>query len=119
MLKEMLARWGRKTPAVYAVLCTAQADGSNAKYRAGERHTMMVMVNTTESTVETSMAELLHMQGWSEIAVLEQQLLEVPFFSKDRAVSACYVSAVTSDGGLIVYDEPVEGLGAASNAHVQ
>lgn len=107
-LKEIIAWLGRKEPSVYAALCTARADGSVARYQAGDWHSILAMVRAEENEAESAIAALLQAQGWREVAIEEKKRLEVPFVSEDRRVRACYVCAVTSVGGTIVYSEPFD-----------
>ena len=114
LLREYIIRLGRKTPTVQAALCTASADGSVATYPAGVRRALLAMVRAEESQMEGAILALLQAQGWHDARIIESKQLEVPFLSGDREVRACYVNAVTSDGGVVVYTDPVEELEMAS-----
>ncbi len=108
-LREMLVRYGRRTPAVYAALCTARAGALAGRYPEGERHVILAMMSCPENEVETGIISLLESHGWRDVVIEESKLLETPFFSVDRQIRACYVSAMTSDGGLVVYSDPLDG----------
>jgi len=112
-LKEIIEWLGRREPEVYAALCTARADGSVRQYRAGQEHDILAMVRAGEHEVDHALAALLEREGWRDVVIEERKKLDVPFFTKDREVSACYVNAVTSDGGIIVYSDPVHGQAEA------
>lgn len=112
-LREIIEWLGRKEPEVYAALCTARSDGSLARYPAGEEHAILAMVRAEEMDVDQAIIALLEGEGWRSVVIEERRKLEVPFLSKDREVSACYINAVTSDGGIIVYTDPVYGQGTA------
>ena len=112
-LKEIIEWLGRREPEVYAALCTARADGSVRQYRAGQEHDILAMVRAGEHDVDHALTALLEREGWRDVVIEERKKLDVPFFTKDREVSACYVNAVTSDGGIIVYSDPVHGQAEA------
>jgi hypothetical protein len=107
LLREYILRLGRKAPTVQAALCVTT-------YPAGVRRALLAMVRAEESQMESAILSLLQPHGWHDIRIIESKQLEVPFLSDDREVRACYVNAVTSDGGVVVYTDPVEELEMAS-----
>jgi hypothetical protein len=107
-LREIIVRYGRKTPTAYAALCTARAGALLGRYPAGEHHSILAMIRCDESEVETAVTALVQSHGWRNVVIEEWKLLEMPFFSTDRQVRACYVSAMTSDGGLVVYTDTLD-----------
>ncbi|MDE1178763.1 MAG: hypothetical protein PW789_19485 [Edaphobacter sp.] len=106
-LREIMVRLGRKAPTVQAGLCTARAGELPGRYPAGERHVILAMIHCNACDVETAIITLLESHGWRDVVVEEHKQLEVPFLSEDRQIRSCYVSAVTSDGGFVVYSEPI------------
>jgi hypothetical protein len=93
---------------VWAVLTTALADGSNPKYPAKEKHALLVMVRATESDVPLAVDALLTAKGWRDVAMERFKLLKEPFHSDDPVTMSCYEGAMTSEGGIVVYEEPIE-----------
>ncbi|MBS1821607.1 MAG: hypothetical protein JST61_06490 [Acidobacteria bacterium] len=103
--------WGalrRKSPAVIAAVCTAEADGTDPKYAAGQRRELLVMLRATAQEPEAAIQSWLRANGWTNATVLEHRLLEETFDSGDNEVRACYVNAMASDGACLVYGETAE-----------
>lgn len=97
-----------------AALCTAEADGSDAKYDAGERRELLVMLRAEAGghggdEPESAVRAWLQTNGWNKATIVEQRMLEGAFDSSDALVRACYVNALTSDGGCVIYDKAAEG----------
>jgi hypothetical protein len=109
---DIVGVFKRKMPTVIAALCTARSDGKTSQYPAGERHTVLVMLRIEEPgqepDLEAAVETLLEANGWYDGVILEETTLDQSFLSEDRMVMACYVNAMTSDGGCLVYEEPVE-----------
>ena len=107
-LREIVEWLKRKEPSIFAALCTARAQKTSPSYRRGEEYPILAMIKADELQLEEAIRSLLESNGWSDVAIHESKRLEIPFFSKDHEVSACYVNAATSDGGYIVYTDPVD-----------
>ena len=107
-IREIIEWLKRKEPSIYAALCTARAQATSPVYRRGEEYPILAMVKSDEHQVEDALRALLESNGWSSVAIHERKQLEIPFLSKDHEVSACYVNAATSDGGYIVYTDPMD-----------
>ena len=98
-LSALFARRDEKQ--VWAALCTASADGMDARYRAEAKHAILVMVCATESGAETKVAVLLEENGWNELTLKNLKLLSTPFVSEDPDMYACYRAALDRGGGII------------------
>ena len=81
---------------------------SNPKYPANNRHAVLVMVRAPESDVPFAVDALLRSHGWRDVAMEQFKLLTKPFRSEDRVMMNCYEDAMTREGGIIVYEEPIE-----------
>jgi len=106
--REIITRFGRRIPTVYAALSTARAGDMMGRYPAGERHSILAMMRCEGAEIESAMITLLESHGWRDVVIEEWKQLEMPFLSDDRQVRACYVGAMTSDGGLVVYSDPLD-----------
>jgi hypothetical protein len=96
-----------KRPPVWAALCTGRADGSNPQYPAHEKHAILAMTRAPEPEAESTIFALLQSNGWREPDINKVKLLDEPFHSDDPVMRACYQSAVTKDGGIVVYSDPI------------
>lgn len=93
---------------IWAALCTGRADGSNPKYLARAKHPIMVMVRAPESEAENAIYSLLQSNGWREPEIRNLKMLDEPFHSDDPFMHACHEGAIKSDGGIVVYSDPIE-----------
>ena len=106
-------KWGklfggssRKLP-IWAALCSACADGSNPAYPAQVKHPIMVMVQAPESEAQNAIYALLQSNGWREPVIEKLKILDEPFRSDDPMMHACHEGAISKDGGIVVYSDPI------------
>jgi hypothetical protein len=100
---------GRRRFQVWAVLCTAIANGSDERYQLGAKHAILAMVCGPELKVESSVMALLTSNGWCEPEITQIKQLEEPFRIEDQDMLACHNGAVHKEGGLIVYSDSIVG----------
>lgn len=93
---------------VWAALCFARADSSNAKYPVREKHAVLAMVRAPQPEVEGIVCALLQSNGWREPEIKNLKLLDQPFHSDDPIMRACHESAIKEDGGFVVYTDPID-----------
>jgi hypothetical protein len=93
---------------VWSGLCTGRADGSDPKYRAGEKHAILAMVRAPEPEAESAICSLLQSNGWSRPELLKLKLLSEPFHSDDTAMLVCHENATKGQGGIVVYSDPMD-----------
>ena len=107
-------KWGKlfdlrpKRAPVWAALCTGRADGSNPKYLAHVKHTILAMVRAPELDVQSTIFALLQSNGWRETEIKNLKLLNQPFHSDDPVMRARHESAIKKEGGIVVYSDPID-----------
>jgi len=104
-LSSLFARPDKRQ--VWAALCTAQADGSDVRYRANAKHATLVMVCAPQSEAERKAVALMEANGWNDPAIKNLKLLNTPFVNEDPAMHACHRAALDGDGGIIVYSDEI------------
>jgi hypothetical protein len=92
---------------VLAALCFGRADGSNPKFPAHEKHAILAIVRAPEPEAESVICVLLQSNGWREPEIENLKLLDQPFHSDDPVMRTCYESALSKDGGFVVYSDPI------------
>ena len=97
-----------RKPQVWSALCTAIADGSDARYPLGAKHAIIFMVRASELQAGESVLALLISNGWRGPEITQMKQLEDPFRSEDPVMLSCYKGATHKEGGLIVYSETME-----------
>jgi hypothetical protein len=97
-----------QTLPVWAALCTGRADGSNPKYLAHVKHAILAMARASESDAQSTIFALLQSNGWREPEIKNLKLLDHPFHSDDPTMRACHESAITKEGGIVVYSDPID-----------
>jgi hypothetical protein len=108
MKLQNLFRNRKEGKPVWAALCIARADGSDPKYPAQEKHAILAMVCKPEAEVHSAIYALLQSNGWREPEIKNLKLLQQPFHSDDPVMRSCYESATKTDGGIVVYSDPME-----------
>jgi hypothetical protein len=91
---------------VYACLCHARADEKNA-YPFREKHALLAMVRSSESTLLTVVCQLLSENGWTSVELLRAKKLDLPFASDDPAMISAHEAAAEGRGGIIVYQDAI------------
>lgn len=106
-IDSMRSEHGSRESKVWAVLCTASADGTKPKYALDARHALLVMVRTSEWASDERVTSLLQNSGWRDVAISRVKLLREPFQSSDPEMLACYEGAVNKNGGIMIYSTPI------------
>lgn len=93
---------------VWAALCTARADGSDSRYVAQIKHSLLVMVRASEVETESAVCALLKANGWFEPIIQRLKEVSRDFHSDDPVMRECYAGAINKDGGIVIYSDPIE-----------
>ena len=66
------------------------------------------MVLARKPDAESAISALLQSNGWRDPAIENLKLLNEPFHSEDPIMRACHQGAISKEGGLVVYSDPIE-----------